>query len=146
MKLVTHKSFNYLILILTLVTGALLSEGAQANRIQSAYFNNQSERIFLDLVFMGGNKAHEFEIQWDSCVEGPSSLNNDLQGATPSETHSVKLVKQMAGRLVDTSGWDDTGTQELQASLVFPLGDPNCRPAEITILSDRNSRVTLQIP
>lgn len=98
---------------------------AQAAFIQSGTYNPATQNLQLVLVYPGGLKEHQFSLSWDSC--------QNLNGA-----------KEIAARLIDT-GWNDTGTEESSQVVSFDLSKMQCKPASLTIFSDRNSRLTLWI-
>lgn len=98
---------------------------AQAAFIQSGSFNPATQNLELNLVYSGGLKSHDFSLDWDKCQE----LNGQLE---------------TAARLIDT-GWDDTGKEELSQVVSFNLSEVQCKPAQLTIFSDRHSRLTLWI-
>lgn len=98
---------------------------SQAATIESAVFQKATQQLELVVVYQGGLKSHDFSLVWDSCRQ--------LNGKN-----------QVSARMID-SGWDDTGRKELSQLVSFDLSTISCKPAELTIFSDRYSRATLWI-
>ncbi len=98
---------------------------AQAATIQHAKYDSSSRQLELVLTYQGGELVHSFHLDWDQCTQ----LNGE---------------NQIAARLID-SGYNDTGTHEMTQLVSFDLSALACKPAELTILSDRYSRATLWI-
>ncbi len=98
---------------------------AQATMIEGAQYDASSQSLYLQLVYNGGEKTHQFSLMWDSC-------------------QTIDGTQQIAARLID-SGGDDTGTQEIRQIATFDLSGLQCKPAWLTIRSDRSSHQTLWI-
>ena len=98
---------------------------SQAATIQSAYFNSLTQHLDMTVTYTGGFEAHHFSLEWDECKEAYGT-------------------KEIAARLID-SGWNDIGTEEFSQTVSFDLSTNSCRPAVLTIFSDRYSRATLWI-
>lgn len=109
---------------------------AGATQIEAAGFNSVTGKIEVQIVYEGGFKTHQFELQWDSCLLSPEGGFEDF--ADPS-------FKQVAARLVD-SGWDDTGKNSFHRKLSFSMEDSSCRPAVLTLFSGKNSRARVLVP
>jgi hypothetical protein len=124
-------AFGFIVGILVTLFAA---EDARAILIESARFNSAIDKIEMKVVYDGGFKDHSFTLQWDSCSK-----------ATPNLV-AEGFLNQVAARLVDTTGFDDTGTQIFHTDLEFELDDPACRSALLTIISGLHSRVSVRIP
>jgi hypothetical protein len=99
----------------SLILSVMLLSGfpALAYDIESAGYNRELGLVYVNLVFEGGNKAHDFTPLFDACDKS----------AVPYG---------LAVRLAD-AGWDDTGTGTVSETVYFRLEDPTCLPVELTI-------------
>jgi hypothetical protein len=111
--------------VIKIVLGLLIASMAFATTIESAQYDSASQSLSLGLYYQGGDKSHNYSLVWDDC-------------------QTVNGQQQIAARLID-SGWDDTGTQEIRQTVSFDLSGVKCKPAELTVFSDKNSRQTLWI-
>ncbi len=109
-------------ILLTFLFSVALAEAAT---IQAAKFDSSTQMLELVLTYQGGELVHSFSLDWDQCTV----INGE---------------NQIAARLID-SGYNDTGTLEQTQVVSFDLSTLTCKPAELTILSDRYSRATLWI-
>ena len=98
---------------------------AQAAFIQAGNYNPVTKNLQIVLVYSGGLKNHNFTLDWDKC-------------------QVVNGFNETSARLIDT-GWDDAGTEELSQVVSFNLSDLQCNPAQLTIFSDKHSRLTLWV-
>ncbi len=96
-----------------------------ATELLQAQYDNSSQILTLDVVYVGGLKEHKFSLELDSC-----NLENG--------------IKQIAARLVD-SGFDDTGRHEIFETIQIPLNLVTCKPATLWIRSGRFSQKSVWI-
>ncbi len=111
-------------LILTVIFSISFVEAAT---IESAQYDQAAQALNLVVSYEGGLKDHHFSLNWDRC-----------------ESVSGSGQFEIAARLIDT-GWDDTGVQIFYQFLSFDLSTNSCKPATLTVFSDRYSRATLWI-
>jgi hypothetical protein len=110
----------------TLALGLLFfSQLSNAAELLQAQYDNQSQVLTLDVVYMGGLKEHKFSLALDQC---------NLENGT----------KQIAARMIDT-GYDDTGRQEIFETIQIPLNSMTCKPATLWIRSGRFSQKSVWI-
>lgn len=102
-----------------------LSQILNAAELLQAQYDNQSQVLTLDVVYVGGLKEHKFSLALDPC-----SLENGTM--------------QIAARLID-SGFDDTGRQEIFETVQIPLNSVTCKPATLWIRSGRFSQKSVWI-
>ena len=97
---------------------------AFAYEIESVKYNSSTNQISVTLSFDGGNEQHVFTPAFDPCDK-----TTDPYG--------------LAVRLED-SGWEDTGTEPQEWTVVFSLEDLSCLPAELTVFAG-HAHHTIQI-
>lgn len=114
--------------LLTLLFIVCVSTIASALEVQKAAYNSATNKIELSVIYSGGLKPHSFAIQWDSCLDSAT-------GKT-----------EVAGRLVDVLGWDDTGTELIQEKLEFAVSEIQCQPDMAVIHWGKNNRVVIAFP
>ncbi len=101
------------------------SQLSSATELLQAQYDNQSQVLTLDVVYVGGLKEHKFSLVFDQC---------NFENGT----------KQIAARLID-SGSDDTGRHEVFDIIQIPLNSVTCKPATLWIRSGRFSQKSVWI-
>lgn len=101
------------------------SQVSNAVELLQAQYDNQSQVLTLDVVYVGGLKEHKFSLVFDPC---------NVENGT----------KQIAARLMD-SGYDDTGRQEIFETIQIPLNSVTCKPATLWVRSGRFSQKSIWI-
>ena len=90
---------------------------AYAYQFESVHYDRVSNEVSATLVFEGGEQEHNFTPMFDPCDKDTQPYG-------------------LAVRLED-SGWEDTGTKTMEQTVVFPIEDTSCLPAELTIFAGR---------
>lgn len=100
---------------------------ARAASFLSASYDGRTDEIIVRLAYRGTNPDHEFTLEWGECQ-------------TTSEGSY-----EIAARMHD-SQWDDRARQPFERSVRFSLADLRCRPATVTLHTEPNFRITVNVP
>ena len=106
----------------------LFAFSASAAVIQAAVYDQEEDRLIVDVAYQGSSANHRFQLTWGDCLP----WNKD------------HIPYQTDAHLDDLDG-NDQGRNELVQTLYFSLEEMNCRPSVATIRLNRFSHKTLII-
>jgi hypothetical protein len=115
---------------LWLALAALVSPGsAEADNFGRIYYDKQTDKLVVTMVYRGTNAHHNFSLKWGDCQPNQS-------GGRPGVT--VEVLDDQ---------FDDLAQQEYRTVKRFSLaGLPCSRPASVTLRTAPRFFYTLTIP
>lgn len=114
------------ILLAYLVCLGLVAHVRAANFLSASY-EPATDEIVVALAYRGTNPDHEFSLNWGECQ------------TTAQGTYEI------AARVND-SQWDDRARSAFERTVRFPLTDLRCRPAIVTLYTEPNFRISVNVP